>query len=197
MKLFTSLVCGTVLLFVAAVPASAASTSVTVKGNGTKSKNTVGVKVTQKSSVAQTNFTHTLNEASVVGNSGGITVKNNTGNGTNTVTTGNVSATVTVTNYSGSNTASVTPCPCDPGSLDIVIKENGSESQNQVQTEFKNTNTVSQSNMTMTVNGVMVSGNSGDITVKDNTGSDGETSILPGAVTTTVAITNYSGSNTL
>lgn len=198
MRLFSSMLLGLGLFAFVAAPVSAAGLNVKINSNGSKSKNTVNVKVAQMNAVKQINTTHTVNAIGVVSNSGGNTIKGTTGSSETGITTGDVKTAITVTNYSGSNTAEVDTCGCTPPDMTVRVKGNGTESQNTVELSALNSSMTSQTNSAKTTNEIMVVSNTGENVIKDTTtGEGGDPSVSTGKVEVTVEATNYSGSNTL
>lgn len=87
-----------------------------------------------------------------------------------------------------------TLAPVAMADTDIIVKDNGGNSTNNVTVNNTDKTTVNQTNSTLIVNGVLVVSDTGDNTVNGNTG-DGDVNIDTGKVVTKVKIDNTGSSN--
>lgn len=176
-----------------AAPSAFAATTVKVRKNGAKSNNKVTVKNSNTQSLLQSNMTFTGVMVTNLANTGGNTVKGNTGDGDSTNTTGDVTQETTVTVNGNENTGELA-CPCPDGDTDVSVAKNGYKSDNTVKINLSNTSVVSQTNVTTTHVGVLSEANTGDNTVKHNTG-DGDSENDTGDVDQTTTVTVNGNTN--
>jgi hypothetical protein len=189
-KTLASAIAAGAILVNAATPAFAATTSITISGNGRDSENTAVVKTSQTTSVVQSNNADVNNNVQVNADTGGNEIKDNSG-GNSSIDTGNVSSNVEVSTSVNSNTAHV-DC-CAPGDTEVEISGNLRDSTNAVQVDNSRDTQVFQNNNADVDNYVKTSGNTGDNTIKDNSG--GDYSIDTGNVSANVSVTNHANAN--
>lgn len=195
MKKFVSFLVIGALALAMATPGFAA-TKIKIKGNAKYSKNTATVTNVNVTHVGQHNTTLAGVLVVQAGNTDGNTIKDLTGADA-TITTGYVRNTATVSVTGGDNTATVSnPCGCEEGDTTIVIKNNGRGSTNTATVTDVDITHVSQSSLTGALIGVIQVGNTGNNTIKDVTGGDGDPLIDTGNITNTATVTVSGGDNT-
>src|SRR6202000_2784156 len=92
--------------------------------------------------------------------------------GSVSVTTGNASSTVNNTTTAGGNVATAPSCGCASGDTDVTVSGNGEKSTNTVKVTNSSSNSVTQFNGVLVVNGVWTVQNTGGNNANANTGGD-------------------------
>ena len=181
------------------MPASsfAAENGVKIKNNGRNSDNKVKIVKNNETKVKQSNTLVVTNMIGTISNTGGNTVKDNTGKGDKSVETGDVTNTINVTVEGNTNTADV-PCLCeeDDSMNDAVISDNGRNSDNKVKIKNKKTTKITQSSVSIVTNVIGTASNTGENSVKDNTGA-GDKTVDTGDVDNTIDVAVEGSTNTL
>lgn len=178
-------------------PAGAFASTVKVKHNGYKSHNKVKISNENKSNVKQENETAVVNLVGVLQNTGGNKANKNT-KGTVSVNSGSATSNVTTKTTTGGNQLDQLPCDvCNEENNNdkVVIKGNGSQSHNHVNITNTSSSSVTQSNATLVVNGVLVGQNTGLNSASQNTG--GDVDVDSGNASSTVTNTTTTGGNSL
>jgi hypothetical protein len=176
------------LLVNAALPAFAVT--IEVSGNGSDSVSGVSTTVSSTTSVVQDNTANVTNNVSAVAQTGANKAKDNTG-GNVSVTTGNATTSVGVANTLNANIAEVEGC-CDQD-LDILVSDNGSDSENDVYVDHTNETGLFQTNVGNITNNVDAFSSSGGNKANGNT--DGDVAVSAGNATTTVLVANTANLN--
>jgi len=182
MKQFASMALVTLLLLVVATPARAATKIV---GNGSKSDNKVVTIGANVQTVQQSNAAVVINSVVTASNTGGNTAKGNTGDEVG-IGTGNAKTLITITNSLNNNEAKLVGCGCEDKESEVVIKENGTKSDNAVVVVEVDKQEVEQVNEAAVENGVGAVSNSGDNTAKNNTGSGSSVLVMTGMTKTMI-----------
>lgn len=194
-KLTSAAIIGAMMASVVA-PASFAATTVKVKKNGAGSTNTAFVVNKKKTTVNQYNGTAVVNLVGVLQNTGGNKANGNTGGGKVNVNSGDATSTITNRTTTGGNDATVSPCDCPEGDMDVVISKNGAGSTNTTFVVNKSKTEVDQTNETFVLNGVLVAQNTGGNSANGNTG-DGGVDVDSGNAGSTATNTTTTGGNQL
>lgn len=197
-KITTAAVLGSLAVSVLAPAASfAAENKVKIKNNGRNSENKVKLVNKKRTKVEQSNTLVATNFVGTFSNTGKNDIDDNTGKGDSTITTGNVVNNITVTVEGNTNTADV-PCLCeeDDSTNDLVIRDNGRESDNKIKVKNKNSVKVSQSNVSIVTNVIGTASNTGGNEIEDNTGA-GDKTVDSGNVNNTIDVTVEGSTNTL
>lgn len=180
------------LFVLCALPAFAASTDLTITGNGDSSHNEIMVVEVNVNAVVQTNVTDVLNLVKAGASTGGNQISGTTG-GEASLQSGDASTTAKVTNLAGTNLSS-DPCGCPaPAEPTVKIKGNGTKTNNKVALASVNMNLTKQTNLTDFHNLVMANSDSGKNKVKGTTGAG--STLISGAATTSVTVKNKAGIN--
>lgn len=195
-KLVSGIATGALLLGAFAPSAFAATTTVTISGNGNKSNNTAVVVNKAKTKVTQVNLAAVVNLTGTVQNTGGNKANSNTGSGSVSVTSGNATSSVTNTTTVGGNSATLTPCGCDMGDSTVDVSGNGSKSNNSVVLVNKSSSKTTQVNGAFVLNGTFTVQNTGGNTANGNTG-DGSVTVTSGNADSTVMNDTTVGGNIL
>jgi len=181
------------------MPASsfAAENDVKIKNNGRNSDNKVKIVNKNKTKVEQSNTLVVTNMIGTISNTGGNTVKDNSGKGDKSVETGDVTNTITVNVEGNTNTADV-PCLCeeDDSTSDAVISDNGRNSDNKIKIKNKKSTKITQNSVSIVTNVIGTASNTGENSVKDNTGA-GDKTVDTGDVDNTIDVTVEGSTNTL
>lgn len=183
-KILSTVTAFSMLASVFSTPAFAA---LEISGNGAKSYNKIKVKQFSLGVTAQKNVSFVNVVAGSSANTGGNEVKNNTG-GDSSVDTGKAKATTTVI-VEGSvnkiNESEGCGCPSDPEAL---ISGNGYMSYNKIVVSDVNVDLTLQKNVSVV--GVLAgaSADSGDNTVKNNTGGSSDATTGNSTATTLVSV---------
>jgi len=177
----------------------ASAASVQISGNGSDSYNRAKIRMSQYKTVSQSDYTKNSTTIVMDVNTGGNDVEGNTGNGSdNKVETGNVATDVIVSNVGGSNVIEdIDDCGCEPEEVDITIKNNGTDSTNKAEYSSSKKTRLSQRSKTHNYNSLGLFLNTGDNEVEDNTGKNGDNSLMTGRVRTSVLIENLGLGNLL
>ena len=190
----------TLSIFLAAfTPVLAATTTVTISGNGEESVNSVLVKNKCKTVVKQSNTIDSTVNLTVNGNTGGNEVSHNTGSG-NTINTGSVTNSVTVDLTGGDNTINSVPTCCCAGgegsnSQTVSVTNNGEETVNTVTIKNKHKLILKQKSKLKSSVTASVTGDTGNNESEHNTG--GSNSTTTSSVGNTVGGTLTGGANIL
>lgn len=179
----------------AVVAPMAFAADVTISGNGEGSHNTVTLSNSNTTSVSQSNVMSVSTTVNSSANTGGNQANENTG-GDVTVTSGNASSTVGVSVTGGDNSATVTPCGCDPVNPSVSITGNGKDSKNKVKNTNSNTLSVGQAGVLSVGTTVGSKAKTGKNKANGNTGG-GSVSVTSGGATSNVGVEVTGGSNTL
>ena len=145
---------------------------VTVSGNGQNSDNTVFVSESSTNVVSQENNAFVSNDVVVASNTGENEAIGNTGGEVN-ITTGDTTTLATVENKLNKNYAESSDC-CDQDDLDVVIKDNGKNSDNDVAVFECEVDVLDQENKALVKNDVEVGANTGINEANGNTMGDGD-----------------------
>lgn len=188
-QLISAMAAGAMVLNLAA-PAIA-GTTIEISGNGSDSNNTANVTQTGDTNVTQYNNATVNNDVDVDSDTGNNDANDNTG-GDVSIDTGDVNTTVTVNNTLNSNAAEVDCCPTN-GDTEVLISENGTDSDNDVKLNQDKDINVTQLNYARVNNDVDVDSDTGYNDAEDNTG--GSVTIETGDADTTVMISNTANSN--
>lgn len=174
MKLRLFSVVAAILLLTTAQPLTAATMHLEVSGNGEQSESSIDVQTESKTEVEQSNQSEVSNEIETESETGSNQVDANQGDVE--VETGDVQEEIEVVNHVGGNQVDTSDCSncgsdSDSGNqVDVKVKNNGSDSDNQVshhsseQTEVKQSNT---NNVTTKINSTA---NTGKNEIKNNNG---------------------------
>jgi hypothetical protein len=164
-----------------------------VSGNGTDSDNKAEVDVIDEVSLDQSNDADVHNNVDVAAETGSNEAKDNTG-GDVSVKTGDVSVNngVWVKTSVNANSATVGSTGSE-GSLSLMIKDNGSDTDNNIDLAILSDVGLDQSNDADVHNDVDVSANTGKNEAEDNTGGDSE--ITTGDVTVDVTLDTMANFN--
>lgn len=189
-KTLTSAIAAGTILVNVATPAFAATTTLTVSGNGRDTVNTVEVDTSKTTTVVQDNSADVTNKVNVDANTGGNKIQDNSG-GNSSVDTGNVDTKVEVSTATNVNNAKV-DC-CVTGNTDVVVSGNLRGSENDVKLNNSNSTAVFQENKSDVKNEIDVKGKTGHNTIKDNAG--GDVAIDTGNVSSEVKVSNTGNTN--
>jgi len=165
---------------------------VQISGNGSDSKNKVGLDLTNTTRVDQTNNATIDNKVDAKANTGKNNAKDNTG-GNVSINTGDASAWALVSNKANANVADVGNGSGNNGSLDLLITGNGSDSKNKIDADLSNSTWLAQDNWADISNDVYVDANTGKNKAKDNTG--GSASINTGNADSAAKVDNMANFN--
>lgn len=166
-KVASAVAAGAVLLQTA-LPVFA-TTTIVISGNGVDTNNDANVNMTQQTTVNQQNVANIENDVDVTANTGDNTASRNTG-GDTMVDTGNANVDVSISNSGNTNVADVNNC-CD-ADIDVLISENGDNSDNTVNLNTAHQTTVTQWNVANVENDVDVDANTGGNNADRNTGGN-------------------------
>lgn len=164
---------------------------VNVSGNGSSSDNQAIVSVVKSTEIFQTNQANIKNSVTANANTGDNSANKNTG-GDTSIKTGDSSTSVNLSNNANSNKTS-TSCCGDPVSGAVSISGNGADSNNKVDFNFNNINSITTENILNINNRVNADANTGGNEAGKNTG--GDTSIETGDASVTISIGNSGNSN--
>lgn len=187
-KVTASAIATGALLVNMALPAFAVT--IEVSGNGSGATSTATTNVSSSVTVVQDNTANVTNNVSAVANTGANEADDNTG-GDVSVTTGNASTTVGVSNTLNSNSASVEGC-CDQD-VNVLISDNGEDSENDVTVEHENTTGLFQNNVANVNNNVNSYAGSGSNSANGNT--NGDVTVSTGNASTTALVLNTANVN--
>lgn len=168
-------------------------TGVLVEGNGSGTQNGVELGKVDTTTLFQTNATKIDNDVDTDLSTGDNRAEDNTG-GDVSILTGDAKSEVSATSVAGINVASIAPRSGNGGSASIIIRENGSDSKNNVGLLLGHSTWVDQLNATSISNDVDTDLETGDNEAKDNTG--GSVGIETGDATVKVMLDNMAGFNT-
>ncbi len=160
---------GTILLN-AMSPLAYAATTVEITGNGSSSQNSANISKSHNSSVVQENNANIQNNINANSSTGGNRANDNT-NGDVLIDTGNASTMIDLLNRLNLNHAKLNNCDCD-NLADILISGNGSQSDNDVNLDTTNDNSVFQSNDADISNDITSFASTGQNKANRNTGGD-------------------------
>jgi hypothetical protein len=190
-KIASAVVLGSMVAAMIA-PASFASTTVDISGNGAFSFNKVKVKNTSSNKVKQSSKTIAITSIYAKASTGKNTSSFNTG-GSSSIDTGDASNTVGVSVTGGNNTNTSDGCGCVDPNTDVSITDNGALSHNTVNVTNSSSSYVSQSNTTVAETSVSTSASTGGNNSSFNTG--GDSSITTGDASNAVGVEVTGGSN--
>jgi hypothetical protein len=176
----------------AAMPALAATTFLTIKGNGDESENTLEILSLQSTTVVQTNETNVENDIEATATTGGNSIEGTTG-GDATILTGSAIVDVSTSTEVNGNVASVETCGCDLD-VEVEIKGNGADSENVSGVGLVDATVLIQDNEADIENDVDVKAATGHNFVEDTT--DGDVAVVSGDATVNVDILNVANANT-
>lgn len=187
---------------------------VEIVGNGSDSDNTAYVELESKKNIDQDNDANISNDVDVDNNTGYNKAEDNTG-GEVSIETGDASATVDVSNMANFNAANLEGCGCIDD-LEVLVKGNGTDSDNDVTVKLKSYTKVDQDN-DYSCGGhggylgflseyfgnhrggscadVDVDNNTGDNKAEDNTSHDGDPSIETGDADADIEVSNEANQN--
>ena len=164
-KKIASSIAAVALLVNMAMPVMA--TTIVLTGNGSNSDNDAEVVVVSTTNVVQTNVADITNDVDVDADTGDNSADDNTG-GDVSIDTGDADVAVAVVNTANTNTADIEGC-CG-SDAEVLISNNGSDSDNDVALELVDTTAVFQTNDADVDNDVDVDTDTGDNSADDNTG---------------------------
>lgn len=193
-KRLVSLVVLLVSFFLVFAP-SAKAIEVVISGNGAESTNEVAVEQTSEIVIEQTNEANIENEVEVEANTGDNTVSENTG-GDVTIDTGDVVAQVVVENAVNDSSVEI---ECCLSGVDVIVADNGADSQNTVELEMDGETSVVVQQTANIVNKVSGSANTGDNVASNNNGNvtidTGDIYVSGGVNNGPVNVTHVGGSS--
>lgn len=166
-QIFSVITAGALLLNTSGM--ALAGTTIEISGNGAGSDNYVNVQDTNTTTVTQNNNANVTNTVISNANTGNNDANFNTGGDVN-VKTGDATTTTGVTNTLNQNVAEV-DC-CATGNTDVLVKDNGAFSGNDVDLTKTNTKTVNQDNRADVTNKVTSNATTGGNDAGFNTGGD-------------------------
>jgi hypothetical protein len=176
------------LLLNIVTPVGAAS--LIIQGNGTDSDNNVKLSLEQTTTVVQSNEADVKNDIDASADTGNNSASDNTSGDVN-VETGDAKSDVKVANTLNSNSAEVDCCAAND--LDVLISENGSDSENEVELGVGTQTFVGQYNEADVDNDVDADADTGDNDADDNTG--GDVKVKTGNATTKVDLSTTANAN--
>lgn len=156
-----------------------------VTGNGEGSNSNVNIKLDNSTSVTQNNEANINNDVSINADTGNNSADDNTG-GDTSITTGDVNISSNIEN-SGIN-QSYAEVGCCPGSTDLKISGNGSDSNNSISYNQNNNTSIDINNTANINNYVNGNANTGYNEASNNTG--GNVSISTGSIKVSDTIKN-------
>ncbi len=118
--------------------------AVEISGNGSDSDNTVKVNLTSNNTINQSNYADISNDVDVDADTGKNDANDNTG-GDVSIDTGDANADVNVSNMANFNAAELEGCGCLED-LDVLVKGNGSDSDNTVKAYLTSVKYITQTN---------------------------------------------------
>lgn len=183
---------------ITAGPNGGGSLSVEVAGNGADSDNDVAVELASQKIISQNNNANISNDVEIDADTGDNEAEDNTG-GDVEIDTGDATAKVEVSNMANFNAADLEGCGC-VGDLDIKVKGNGAESDNEVGVLLGSVQVVSQDNNFNNgkeCDGIDVDLDTGDNKAEDNTQYGGDPSITTGDADADVTVENTANSNSV
>lgn len=169
-KLATAAATGAILLN-AAFPIFAATTTLTISGNGAGAESEVEYENETSTTVVQNNVSNITNHVDVDADTGSNEAEENTG-GDVMIETGDATAEVVLTNQVNSNQAQVNTCGDCAGDVTVEIKDNGADSENEVELEQETETTLHQNNMANIRNDVDADAKTGKNEAEENTNGD-------------------------
>lgn len=143
---------------------------IVVQNNGSDSDQEVAVQETSSRNVTQDNNTSIKNHINLNGDTGSNSISDTTG-GESYMETGDASAGVHLSNVGNTNSAIVDNCGDCNGGTSVLVKGNGSDTQNTVAVDRTDAVVLFQTNTLDLDNDVKVDLNTGDNVFDDNTGS--------------------------
>lgn len=206
---------GNLNVTVAAAGSSAGGAVIQNSGNMSGSQNGASIVDTTTNTTNQQNSVVLTNSANLASNSGDNSIKDNAG-GDVTIATGDANTALTVVNNVNTNVAGSdivefnviedhvgdivldfsNPCAtgCVSGNpLYMANKENGSDSTNTLNSTSTTTNDTFQSNDAVIENNLILSSNTGENTIKDNTG--GDATLTTGDANVAANVVNFANNN--
>ncbi|MBI2611218.1 hypothetical protein HYW54_00540 [Candidatus Gottesmanbacteria bacterium] len=188
-KILAALSTGAMLLSTFS-PAFAADTTLIIGENGANSNNDINVTSTNNQVVNQTNNAVVTNNINVDAETGNNDANNNTG-GDVDIETGNASANVNVSNLLNKNVANI-DC-CDAGNTEVLIAENGYNSDNNVNLNKTSNIGIWQNNKANVTNNLDVDADTGDNDAEKNTG--GNVTVKTGDASANVSVSTVANAN--
>lgn len=167
-------------------------TDVLIEGNASGTDNDVRLRDETDVVLTQTNVARVDNDVDVDLETGDNRAGDNTG-GDVEIYTGDAKAEISAKTMVNMNSASIVPSG-DGGSLSVIIRENGSDSDNDVVLGLGSTTWLDQFNATSVENDFDVDAETGDNKADDNTG--GSSLIDTGDATIKAIVENMGGFNT-
>ncbi|OGV97221.1 hypothetical protein A2W24_04315 [Microgenomates group bacterium RBG_16_45_19] len=169
----------------------AGDTEVEISGNGSGSENEVELKDMSETEVYQTNVAEILNEVKVDAKTGDNEAEDNT-NGDVKIDTGDATVKVLSDTKANMNMASIGGSG-DGGSVKLLIANNGSDSDNEIELGLRRETLLAQDNLTAIGNLFDLEAETGDNEAEDNTG--GEVEIETGNALVDATVKNWAGFN--
>jgi hypothetical protein len=156
------------------------STSLMILGNGSDSTSLVSLKMNNDVDLDQFNYADFDNHVGGKAKTGANSANDNTG-GAVDITTGDASVDNSVDNMANFNSADLN-CGCTVGDLEAKIEGNGTESNNTIKADFKNSQDLHQKNIADFDNHVWGDASTGWNAAVDNDGGamDGDPSVTTG-----------------
>ena len=175
------------------------SLTAVISGNGSDSDNQIDVEIVSLTLVSQENLANIENDVEIFANTGNNEANDNTG-GDVEIDTGNAEAEVEISNLANFNGAEVDGCGCVED-LTAKIKNNGSDSENEIDVELISALFVEQLNefeckeFDDPCADVVVESNTGDNEANDNTQDGDEPAIDTGNAGAEVEVENTANEN--
>jgi uncharacterized membrane protein YgcG len=184
-RIFISVISAVLLGFNQFFTYAALADEYIVSGNGEGSSNNIDIQKDSSKEVTQENQAKVNNDTTASSETGENKANENNSETTN-IETGEASQEVKIENSANTNSAQVDCCPTQNEST-AQISDNGSESDNQINSTQDTNTVVAQSNTAKINNNVSIYANTGDNEASDN---DGEVRIITGNVGILAAILN-------
>jgi len=172
------------------------SVSARILGNGAYSDNAIALGVSNSATVVQDNTAHINNNVHSDANTGKNSADDNTGDGGVSISTGLSSQTTDVSNLANFNSADL-DCGCLMNVL-AKVADNGAHSDNAIEAELGNDNSMFQTNGAALNNNVDPYANTGKNYAADNTSdpmSLGDPSVTTGPSDSTTSVSNAANQN--
>lgn len=163
---------------------------ITISGNGAGSNNEVHVESTQNESVSQTNDANVGNDILNTATTGGNTTNNN--NSDTTIQTGDANSSIATNNNINSNVSQNNPC-CMNSASTYNIENNGTGSQNTIQSNTSTNISSSLENNATVKNNITIRANTGDNAADQN---NGNVMIKTGDIKSSIIVNSNTNHNT-
>lgn len=153
-----------------------------ISGNGDGSDSQITAEVTTTTTVEQTNNANVANSVDVNAATGSNEANGNLGD--TSITTGNINEDVTIENTLNNSSVET---PCCPDKTSLSISENGADSENNININSQDSNTININQTANITNSITGSGNTGDNQANNN---GGNVTIETGSIFANSKITN-------